>query len=295
MKRGFSLLFSALILIIMTSTVSAGLFDFLNPSGRASSGTQNVSITVAGVTPVTVSVPTISANPVEFSSTSIVFTANVTDPNGVNDIDDSSVTPQISNGVTTRLGTCTWSQDYNSTSANYSCSVTMRYYDESGSSWILKVQARDFGNGSTVNGTSVFTYNQLKSMVISPSTLFWPTVIPGSTNQQSNNDPTTINNTGNYNGTVSVTALNLQGETISSELIAASDFRAGPSSGSECSATQLQNATQISIGGSNSNPGNLSLGGGVGQSNIYYCIPTVPSVSSQVYSTTGGGSWTVLY
>lgn len=270
--------------------------DFIKRvTGQASSQPQNVSISVAGVNPVVVEVPTLSANPTENTFTTVSFTANVSDPNGVNDIIDSSVSPQISDGTTTRTGSCSWSQDISSTKANYSCSVIMWYFDPAGPSWNTRVQATDLGNGTLVNGTAIFTYGELMAMTISPSLLLWATVIPGSTNQMSTNDPTVISNTGNYNGLVSVRAINLLGETINTEMIVAGNFTSGPTSGSECSATVLSNATKISIAGSNSNPGNLSQGGGVGQEQIYYCIPSVPSVSSQIYSTTQGGSWFVEY
>jgi hypothetical protein len=294
MKR--VVIISAVLLLLTLSFASAGILESIENfiTGKVSSQSQNVSITVAGANPVVVEVPTLSINPIEENPVTVLFTANVSDADGVNDIDDSSVIVAI-NGPITRTGSCAWISDISSTKAQYNCSVVMWYFDPAGIFWTLNVSATDFGDGTLVSGTAVFTYGEVKGMLISPSALTWPTVTTGAANQQASNDPTIINNTGNYNGAVSITALDLQGETISTESIPASSFTTGAASGSECTATALVNSVSTSISGSNSNPGNLSLGGGVGQEQLYYCIPLVPSVSSQVYSTAAGGSWIVSY
>jgi hypothetical protein len=176
----------------------------------------------------------------------------------------------------------------------------MQYFDLPGS-WNISVRGRDLGNGSyAYNQSTYFSYNQLKALVISPDLITWPSVDAGSLNQTSNNDPTTINNTGNYNGTLAMTAYNLLGETNSSDSIPAANMSVGIATGSleECgiaTSDLMVNATQNTITSSVSNPGNLSAGGGVGQEQIYYCIRQVPDISSQTYSTLNGGSWVVAY
>ncbi|MEK6945430.1 MAG: hypothetical protein AABW63_01420 [Nanoarchaeota archaeon] len=292
-KRGLYFAILVFIILVSLSIVSAGILDWFKGTGKASSQSQNVSVTVAGSNTVTIEVPTLSLNPIENNPVTFVFTANVSDADGVSDINDSSVTAKLTLGATTRQGSCSWSADISSTKANYSCSITLWYFDSSGSGWTLNVSASDFGTGILISNTSVFTYNELKAMVISPLTLTWATVTTGAVNQASSNDPTIINNTGNYNGPISVTAKDLIGETNALESIPASSFTSGSTSGTECISTALVNNVVTSIAGSNSNPGNLSAGGG--QANLYYCIPSVPLVSSQVYSTTAGGSWAVQY
>jgi hypothetical protein len=285
--------------MFLVSFVSAGPLDFFKKiTGKGiSPQPQNVSITVRGPNPVSIEfIETISPQaPIENSTTNIVFEVHVTDPDGVNDIDDSSVNAEFSKiSETTRTGACAWQNDIDSDTANYSCSIVMQYYDGAGT-WNIKVQARDFGNGTLIEDTSqTFVFQELKAMIISPPSLTWPDVIPGATNQMSNNDPAIITNTGNYNGEVSVTAYDLVGETIPSELITAEDFTIGTSTGAgepECdaptTATAMQNTISVPIAGSNSNPG--------GTEEIYYCMPLVPAVSSQIYSTTGGDSWTIFY
>lgn len=248
----------------------------------------NVTYSNATQQPSILSVESITPkNPTELSTASISFNVNVTDPNGYSDINNLTVNFSKS-GETTRFGICNFQSNINATAAIYSCSVDMWYYDSSGI-WSINLRVQDSGGLFATNTTNTFTYNELKAIVISQplGSLSWPSLVQGSSNILSNNDPTVINNTGNYVGPISITARDLIGQINSLESIPSSDFRAGPSSGSECSATQLQNATLVSISGTN-------LPKGVGATaSIYYCLTSVPSVSSQDYSATGSNSWIV--
>ena len=121
----------------------------------------------------------------------------------------------------------------------------MLYWDGNGA-WTINTQGRDLGNTTLVyNTTASFTYNLLKALVISPISLTWPSVSLGATNQTSNNDPTIINNTGNYNATgkIAVNALNLHGETNALEFISAANFTididTGGSPPAECNGTAM--------------------------------------------------------
>lgn len=299
MKKGLCIVLSFFLVLTIMSLVSANIFEDIGKlfkTGNVPQQPQDVSVQVVGKKPVSIEVPVISSLPVEGGTRVVSFTANVSDPNGVNDIVDSSVTTLISNGATTRVGTCSWSKDISTTKANYSCSVDMQYWDSPSTltPWALNVSATDKGNQTMINQSAVFTYGEVRSLTISPSSLSWASISSGDTNQSSTS-PTTINNSGNYNGQITILAIDLKGETINTEAITAAEIRTGPNLGSECVATQLQNGTSVSVVGSTSNPGNLSIGGGVGQEQLYYCIPIVPEISSQNYSTLAGGSWTILY
>ncbi len=305
-KRGIYLLLFSILVVLAISLVSAGFFDkFRTITGRAEQQPQDLTITVVGTNPVVFSfiedpddqVP--PPAPVEAGISTITFEVHVTDPDGVTDIIDSTVDTEFSRGAVIRPGICTWIEDLpDGDTANYSCSVDMQYYDEPGT-WNIKVNATDYGSGVWVEDTSVtFTYLELKAMTISPSTLTWPAVIPGSINQTSDNDPTVITNTGNFAGNIQVTALALIGESAPAESIPAADFVIDVDTGGpgctdaacvECDGTQMVESTATPIVGSSSNPGPG------GTEEIYHCIPFFPSVSSQTYSTAGGGSWTILY
>jgi hypothetical protein len=299
MKKGLYLVLSFFLVLLIMSSASANLLDSIKNifTGKAASQPQDVSVQVSGKKAVIIEVPTISSSPIEGGVRIVFFTANVSDPNGVNDIVDSSIGTLINYGAITRVGTCNWSQDISTTKANYSCNVTMQYWDSPSpsASWKLNVSATDKGNKTMINQSAVFTYSEVKSLTISPNSLTWDSISSGDTDQNSTNDPTIINNSGNYNGQIKVTGIDLKGESINTEVIPASSFTVGPTNGAECSATSLVNGSAVAIGSSNSNPGNLSAGGGAGQSQLYYCIPAVPELSSQNYSTLGGGIWTIAY
>jgi len=290
--------------ILLMGFVSAGFFDSIKSAitGKVSSGPTNVSVSITGTNPVTIGpiengTLTGGVDPIEDGSTTTTIYGTVCDSDGVNDIDDSSVQVQYTKvGETTRQNlSCSLVGDLDSNCANYSCSVDMWYWDGNGE-WIINFSATDLGNGTTISNNSfTFSYNQLKAMVITPPALTWPALSSGATNQDSSNDPTVINNTGNYDGTVDITGINLYGETTTTEIFGVGNFTADETDSTCGAGTVLVNGTATTIVGTDSNPGNLSAGAGAGQEEVYYCIPLVPSLSSQTYSTDQSESWTILY
>ncbi|MFQ5531849.1 MAG: hypothetical protein ACE5ES_04500 [Candidatus Nanoarchaeia archaeon] len=304
------IIFLGVIILLIIPLISAGFFDWIEKTitGKLTSRDTNVSVTVSGDNQVIVEDIEVQAsnyNPVEGTVNPITVYVIVSDVDGVNDINDSSVKVNFTStatGEATRLNnTCLNISDIDSTTANFSCSVDVYYYDAN-SLWTVMASANDLGNLTPAHNTSAdnnFTLNLLKAMVIDPISLTWTSISAGSTNQKSNNDPTTINNTGNYNSTIQLTAIDLAGESISTEFIYAANFTGGIED--ECdttgvNATFLINGTAVTINNSFANKGNLSAGGGAGQEQFYYCIPTVSSVlSSQIYSTTDLGPWVIAY
>lgn len=301
MKRGLYIT-TLIVSILLISLVSAGLLDSIRDAltGHATSQDTNVSVTVTGTAQVNVTVDnstlTGGVTQTEGSSTTTDIYILVCDPNGVNDVNDSAT--EISyykSGEDTRYGTCSWDSDVNTYCANFSCQVDMWYWDLYGT-WNINATANDLGNKTAVSNTSyTFTVNQLKAMVISPQQLNWTAITPGDTDAKADNDPTTVNNTGNYDGTLNVTGLDLYGLTTTSEKFGVNNFTSGIADDCTGSGVYLANASQVLVTGSSANPGNLSLGGGAGQEELYYCIPNVPQLSSQEYSTAQLGSWTVSY
>lgn len=301
MKKRVSFVFGIFLVLILMSFVSAGIFDWLK-TGKATSQPQDVSLTVSGLVPQIIYVEDIDnggVNPIfpnELdlpSPVSVVFIVTVSDDNGVDNIDDTSVSADFIFGLEPkRSGSCSWVVDNpDGISANYSCSVDMNYYTPAGT-WVVTVYAEDLDTNFAVPDTSEsFDYAILKAMTISPSTISFGSVATLASNIEATDDPVTITNTGNYDGAVSVQGYDLYGLTDNTEVIPVANFAVGTISGSECSATVLVNGVSQSITGSNSNPG---IGG---TEEIYYCLTFVPNVASQDYSTTatGGQSWIVLY
>ena len=232
--------------------------------------------------------PILPQAPLEGSITNIVFEVQVTDPDLVNDIDDSSVNAEFSkSGETTRTGACSWQSDIDTDTASYLCSIDMQYYDGAGT-WSIRVQARDFSNNLAEDTSTSFVYQELKAMTIFPSSLNWPEVIPGATNQIPGSS-TTITNTGNYERSIIISAKNLYGETRTTEAFNAGSFVADIDPGiASCDGTALQDSIGQTIAGS------MLSKGASAQEEIFYCIPNVPSISSQAYSTSQAGPWTIF-
>ncbi|MFQ5531137.1 MAG: LamG-like jellyroll fold domain-containing protein [Candidatus Nanoarchaeia archaeon] len=233
-------------------------------------------------------------SPTEGSFTPVNFNFLITDPDSNSNINDTSVNASFSrSGEETRESlNCIRIGNLSIFTANYSCSIDMQYFD-SGGIWNITVNAMDLDGNAAINNTASFTYGLLTSIVISPNIINWDVSI-GGFNQSANNHPTTVNNTGNVNRSLKLIGIDLYGETDSSFSIPAANFSVHATSGSECTGTVLVNGTSTTITSSLLDNGNLSLGGGVAQETIFYCLIDVPfNIPSQQYSTLGGGSWVI--
>ncbi len=308
MKKGEEIIICiSIILILISPIISADLFGWIKKTitGRLSSQPTNVSVTISGTTQCIVEhiSSNITYTPTEAGSTAILFYVTMYDADGVNDLDDSSVKANFTmTGEEVRLNdSCVKiGADLDAYRANYSCTVNMLYWDGNGQ-WNITVSGNDLGNQTAaINTTKNFTYSLLKAMVINPTGITFPSMSPGDTNVNSSNDPTEVNNTGNYNGTINITGYDLLGATDASEVINASNFTAGIEN--ECdvtgvNATFLINSTSVTINNTIANRGNLSAGSNKGQELVYYCIPGVPTpLSSQSYETNVSGfAWTIVY
>jgi hypothetical protein len=300
-----------LLLIAGVLFFSGGFENFFRTiTGRATTGTTNLSISVAGALAVNITVFNSTINgsvndPTEDSVTNINFTVQITDNDGFTDINVTSVRANFTaSGEALRQNSSCTPITGNSTaiSQNFSCTIQMWYFDGP-KTWNITVMATDLGNLTQIQNTStVFTYDALTAMRMAPAALSWPTVSPGQTNQTSNNDPTLINNTGNYNITnVTVTPYNLMGQVDNAYSIVVGNLTLSNSSGGspplECNGIALLNATQRQIAGAVLLRGNNTVNAGdetSGQEQLYFCIKTVPTgIPSQSYSTPNGGAWIV--
>ena len=232
----------------------------------------------------------LSAIPNELGIRNVVFNVRVSDSNGVADIDNLSVKANFTkSGEPSRFGSCSWINDVDANTANYSCSITMQYYDAS-LEWNIGINATDLIGSLAVNNSALFTYGELKAIILyQPSSLSWSTLLTGQTNIPANNDPTIVNNTGNVDGNIIfMTGHNLTGELNPTEKIPSYLFRAGGVSGSECSLSVPLNDSLIQW------ISNVNLPRGPGAvANIYYCLSSVPFVSSQNYSAKGSNAWII--
>ena len=306
-------------IILMVSFASAGFFEDLYNSLTGKVTETNISITVSGVNPVTIEVHNetiITPQPNDDTILDIEFWVTVSDADGVADINDSSVNASfefISAGEATRSNSsCVLDGDIPPNSANFTCTITTWYFDSLGF-WNITVFANDLGNKTPqVNNSQSFKLNILTAFKISPEALTWDPVSPGDTNQTSIDDPTLINNTGNYNVTstnLKINATNLVGATIPTDFIFTANFslnieNSTGTNNETCAGSTMTipvNNTETTLVNAILPKGNHSpnyQNATSAQEQIYYCIVEVPSIiSSQTYTTeiaTGYGPWAII-
>ncbi len=240
----------------------------------------------------------------ENSRTNVEFTFVVTDVDGNSNLNDTSLRATFNKtGETTRFNnTCRRLTNLSTAQANFSCTVDLWYYDNSGV-WDVNVTIKDLNNAWGENTTTNLTLGSSTSIVMSPTALTWPSFGINDVNQTSNNDPIVINNTGNKNITlngVTVNGTDLVGETTNTQSILVINFSVSDRNGStspnffECNRTILVNDTIVNITGTNITRGNTSVDDNTGQQKLYFCITSVlPTLSAQPYSTAQLRAWTI--
>jgi len=288
-------------ILVLSSFASAGLFEwFGNITGKATSGTAALNITVGNNAPTISGITFISAQtPTESGAKTVIFNFNVTDADGASNLNDSAAKAEFDNvGEAVRVNnSCVWVRDYAPNTAEYSCSVNMWYFDESGT-WYVNVSSADInGAGARDDSTRQFTFNQLTSMVMSPTALGWGALGVANVNVGSSNDPIVVNNTGNDEGlSLNVTGRDLRGETVNTEYIYASNFSVGAVT-EGCTGTAMGDSVSINITSAILERGNNTLNNKdstSGQEELFFCLRGLPqTISAQSYSSAGTGPWTV--
>jgi len=304
--------FSLVLLLLASSFASAGFFDWFKKSitGQATKYT-NFSITVVGINPVKIYVNNstlTSVTPTADGMTLLQFNVTVTDPDGASDINSSSVNASINYTTTFRINTtaagtntaCKQLGTDGDTTRNFTCGVELWYFDPNGT-WTINVTANDVGNTTYINQTNcTFDYGVVTGFEISPDWVFWPSLTPGDTNKTSLQN-TTINNTGNapiYPTNISINSTNLRGATDNTKFFDVANFTiswnntASKVPPGACQPGNVTvNATDTNLTIANLTIGNHSLGTGVGQEILYYCILRVPQVPSQIYASNETGKY----
>jgi hypothetical protein len=222
--------------------------------------------------------------PLEASSRSIVVNFTAQDDDGYPDL--ASTTFQLSG---TRVGSCSAIAGASGDSQSYTCSVTMWYFDPA-QGYTITVSVTDTSAATATNNSYTYNYGSTSAFVMSPSVLTWPPVTPGQSGVESDNDPTLMNNTGNFPFTaIKINATDLKGATDPTKIIPGSVFKSAGAT--PCSGTSLVSSDYATIGVLGLGIGNNSAGGG--QQNLYYCLNVPSAVTRQAYTTTAMGAWTV--
>ncbi|MBX4196407.1 hypothetical protein KW805_02355 [Candidatus Pacearchaeota archaeon] len=297
-----------LFLVSLISPSSAKFSDwYTSITGRATSQGVAVNITVGNTAPrVTFVSAVASLTPVEDSVAFVLFNFTANDTDGFGNLKDTSARVNISlTGVPTVRSnfSCTKLNTFALTNANYTCSVQMQYFDNSGV-YNISVAINDTSDAMGINQSTFFTFNQLSAFIAGPSNLTFASLSPGDVNKTSNNDPLILNNTGNKNvtlGNIHVNATDLKGETDNTKALYSGNFTVSIVTGSslECGISGNQSVAMshwafINVTNSSLTNGNHSLAdGSTGQEQLYLCLGYVGTeISSQAYSTANEGTWT---
>jgi hypothetical protein len=298
-------------LIFSVYLVSAGIGDWFNTiTGRATSGDTNVTVTLSGSNPVTVEVFNntligATVTPVEDNPLDIEFIVRLSDVDSLSDINESSVSANFSRAgeALRQNSSCQYLAGQDDASGppfskNFSCTITTWFFDAPGT-WTITAGGNDEGNGAYVyNETQTFIMATTTAMVMSPASISFGSVTPGTANETTA-DFTLINNTGNANITnITVTAVDLVGQE-NGALLGVNNFTVGNNTGgnAECDygatndASIMLNASQVQVGNAQLLRGNYTIDDGTGQEQLYYCFMNVPNIETDAYSPPS--LWTV--
>ncbi len=295
-KKKSNLLLIITIIIIVIAIILVLLSIFKEKIQLSPSSQTNVRLQVGNAAPTIKSInPIPNVDLIPASTKDVIFQFTARDNNGASNLNDATATASFSKaGEQTRTASsCIKITDPNSKERTYQCTISMQYYDASGT-WNVAVNVED-NSALMAQGSSAFIVNLLRDISISPATITFSTLTQGDTNVLSIEN-TTITNNGNTqvpSNIMEITASNLIGETTPSENIPAVNFKtAGQSEANVClNGNSLSNSLSTAITsallprGPTANTGELS-----------YCLTLVPeSISSQFYSTsaTGGQPWLI--
>lgn len=298
MKKGELIAIAILGMIFLLPFASAGILNWI--TGKASSQNLTMGADVGNTAPKITYVENVSAqNPIEGSTRAITFkfTAYDHDNNNpaVHDLSDGTARAEFLNDTTTRSATCTFVGGENTEkTSNYTCTVSLYYWDKA-ASWTVNASIQDLSSALATNSTTVpFTYNSLTAFVMAPVAINWTSLAPGSQDNQATNDPSVLNNTGNYESTnIQINTTTLVGVTDNTKTIGGSNFTS-KTTDPACAGTVLSEVSEyIQVASAALPRGNLSAGSGAGQEELFYCLDVPAAVTKQIYDTSAKGAWTV--
>jgi|GEM_PF-1242006 len=200
-------------------------------------------------------------------------------------LDMGNVNLTFSFESTARINTsCRVDQQLSAVRQNYSCTVSLWYFDPAGV-WTVNATAVDLsGQVTPAYGTSLVVM-ETTAIAVGPSNITWSQLLPGMLNATAAVN-ITVNNTGNKNITpnnMTINATDLVGLTNPAFYLPVTNFSIGADwlGDSECAvdtvANMTLNNTFVSIVGANLSRGNLSQGSGTAQEVLYLCLREVPT------------------
>lgn len=296
---------SILVVLLVVSIVSASWWENIKKtiSGKATQ-TVSLNITVGGPAVITVYNDSIdvTSGPNTASRTDVIVNFTVYSPSGAGNLNDSTALANISSAGELRSNSSCQETASAGDYANYSCNITMWWWDVAGT-WTINAYIEDDQDNSAINTSMVFTVGSNTAFAMSPAILTWSGIASGATNQTSNNDPLLLNNTGNdpiSAGSIKANSSNLRGETTSAEALWAGNFSMAVNTGGacsgadciECEGSAMVRGALTAVGTSNLSKGNYTINNGTAQEQLYVCLRLAGSeLSTQAYSTANETEW----
>lgn len=303
-KRGaYVFIFVIATIILTVSFVSAGLISdfYAKITGKASTQNVGLNITVtSGTAPVILAVYNYSMTDISSGTNegpsltfiSIVF--NASDSQGVGNLNNASakinVTHSDGTSAVRENSSCALvAGQSDATSANFTCNITMAWWDAPGT-WNITAYIADLNSNICCNASiRNFAIGPTDGMAANQSFLNWSAISPGASNQEAI-DFVGINNTGNRDRSLLVNSSDLIGEDNPSYALGANNFSVKNAAG--CEGTAMVNRTDTNITSARLLAGNYTGNNATAKENLYFCLETSnPDLIAQSYSTSTLGTW----
>jgi len=238
--------------------------------------------------------------------TSVIINFTAYDMDGDLNYSTAKVNLSLSDEITRENSSCSMYES-SATRANFTCNITMWWFDGAGN-WKITASIGDDTGLYVQNGSSTLYVGATTSFEISPTNLTWNAFMAGSVNQTASNNPVVLNNTGNQpigttTGTsnISINATDLHGETDNTKTLVANNFSVGLTTGGsppvECNDKVEYNFSTnifVNVSGAFLPKGNYTKGDGTGQEQLYFCLKIAGRETiSQSYSTLQDGAWII--
>ena len=297
-KRDIILIGFIVVLLLIIPFTSAGFFnDTWNKiTGRVTSSpvTHNITVT-SGSSPIVYDVMNetmtdVSSGPTEDSPTYVIINFSVSDGDGFGNLNDSTATISFNFSGTSRTNTSCARYEGSDNIANYTCNVTIWWFDAPGT-WSINASISDTSSNYAENTTDTFYLGATDGFESSPSELTWGSIAPGAIDVEPS-EPILMNNTGNRERSIEVNATDLLGEENSAQALWAANFSAHTAT--NCGGTTMVADTYTAVSGATLPVGNYTVGGGTGQEEIFICLEAANAIlDAQAYSTAARGTWMI--
>jgi len=258
------------------------------------SHTMNPELTVGNTLPTItgMAVGSASYDPTESGNTTVTVYINVTDINGVEDLDDSKATIQVDDAATfaaavgkyTRV--CTPLANHSSTVREYQCQTDLEFFDAAGTYSTNMTAGDQVGTvwNNTDTNAPTFTYTTLVASTVDENAINFNGVTLGAANSSAVNNPTTVTNTGNANLQMNVTGADMTGG-VHGETIGIGNFSVSLDATPTAEMILSDSTQQIIVGGVNA----TASAGASSTEDLYWYVDVPATLQPDTYTA----SWTL--